>query len=228
MAYGNCNVLPVQQMGSYEGPALSDAGATLWGHVLVRINNAGLVEDHYQVRLGGSQLISASFDGSAILKPASLQGFNFTIERRPHDLVFRDNSLVSRWEDVEELVSANLLMAHHGEHQSADQRFREAWARAKTADPDLGAALRWSIQAHPTYGLKLALQGMPVSAGALRKDARLSAASASCIELFTWVVAAEMARPGQWNGPVPVLFAPDVAAAAGRLKTHSDGFAAGK
>jgi hypothetical protein len=228
MAYSGVRILPAAQFGTFDGMALTGDGETLWGNLLVRISNTGRVEDHFLVRISGSQLLNASFDASAFTDVGELQQFSFTVERRPTELTFKNNSFVSKWEDLVELVASNRVMASSSDTADATQLFREAWERAKSKDANLGVALRWSAQAHATYGMKLVLQALPGSARALRRDARLASDTASCLELFSWTVATSMAAEGQWNGPVPVLFAPDAAAAAGNLRAHPERFSPGK
>jgi hypothetical protein len=228
MAYSEVKLLPVAQFGTFDGEAAPGAGETLWwGHLLARISNSGRLEDHFLVKICGSQLLTASFAATAITEAADLQGYSFTLERRPMELHFKNNSFVSKWEDLVDLVAANKVMARLPDNASADQNFREAWEKAKSTCPELGVALRWSVQAHPQYGFKLVLQSLPCSARALRRDARLAGDLAAGIELHTWTVPTTMGRPGQWIGPEPVLFAPDVTLAANNLRAHPDRFGSG-
>jgi hypothetical protein len=125
-------------------------------------------------------------------------------------------------------VAAGRVQATTPDLEDADEMFRQDWAAAKAADSVLGASLRWAMQAHPVYGFKLALQAMPATADALRKDARLNSDAASCIELASWTAATAMAIEGQWNGPLPTLFSTNMQAASSSLRSHPERFSAGK
>jgi hypothetical protein len=228
MAYASCRLLPEARFESYDCMDVVDAGSTLWGHLLVQISPDGRLEDHFRVKLSGSQRITGRFDGRKLLRAATLAHYNFTLERRPGDLEFKNNSCCTKWEDLESLVAAGRASASTADSEDADREFREAWATAKAADESLGAAIRWAVQAHPVYGFKLVLQGMPATARSLRRDTRLSEDKASCIELGSWTVATSMGKDGQWNGPVPVLFSTDVAAASASLRSHPERFSTGE
>jgi hypothetical protein len=227
MAYSEIRVLPEAQFGTFDGVALTGAGETLWASLLLRVSNTGRVEDHFLVRLSGSQRLTASFEASAVTEAGELQQFRFAVERRPAELVFKNNSFVTKWEDLVDLVASNKVMASRGDVANADQAFREEWERAKGQNANLGISLRWSVQARPPYGFKLALQALPGTTRSLRRDARLSNDRASCIELFSWTVATTMGEAGQWNGPVPVLFAADPVLAATNLRANPGRFSPG-
>jgi hypothetical protein len=227
MAYRDVNVLPEAQFSTYEGLDAAEPGSTIWGLLLVKLGNDGRLDDHFTRRVAGSQRITAKFGAEQITTATGTSQFPFVLERRPADLVFKANSFCSKWEDLDALVAANKAMVVTSDADDADQAFREAWTRAKEADENLGAAVRWSVQAHPVYGMKLVLQGMPSPARALRRYARLSAGRASAIELGAWTISARMGKDAQLHGPVPVLFASDFETAPANMKKHHYRFVAG-
>jgi hypothetical protein len=227
MAYAGMKLLPESQMAAYEGQAEAGSGATVWGQILVKVGADGRMDDHFVAKLCGSQRLNARFEGRELLRAATLARFSFALERRPSEITFKNNSFTTKWEDLEQLVASSKITALEGEDQEADQAFREAWAAAKEANESLGAAVRWSLQAHPAYGFKLVLQGMPGTARSLRRDARLTADTASCIQLASWTVAASMGAEGQWNGPAPTIFAADLPAAGANIRAHPERFSAG-
>jgi hypothetical protein len=228
MAYANCRMLPGHQFATYDCPEPAEPGATIWAALLVQVSADGRVEDHYRLRVNGSTLLRASATAPELIAAEELASYVFHVEKRPVDLEFRQNMCCTKWEDLEQLVAAGRVHVATHDLEDADELFREDWATAKAADSTLGAALRWAVQAHPAYGFKLALQAMPATADALRKDARLSSDAASCIELASWTAATAMAVEGQWNGPVPTLFATNMQAASSNLRSHPERFSTGK
>jgi hypothetical protein len=221
-------MLPDSQFATYDCPEPAEPGATLWAALLVQVGPDGRVEDHYRLRVNGSTLLRASTTAPDFIPSEALASYVFEVEKRPVDLEFKLNSCCTKWEDLEPLVAAGRVHVTTHDLEDADDLFREDWATAKAADSTLGVALRWAVQAHPVYGFKLALQAMPATADALRKDARLNSDAACCIELASWTAATAMAAEGQWNGPMPTLFSTNLSAAASSLRAHPERFNAGK
>ena len=100
--------------------------------------------------------------------------------------------------------------------------FRKVWGDLKAAAAQPAAAVRWAVQAHPAYGFKLCLQGLPKTASSLRKDSRLSADNAATIQLASWVAPSTMAEGGPLSGPVPLLFAANAAQTREHLAGHPE------
>jgi hypothetical protein len=228
MAYRDLRVYPEGQWATHDGLAGAEAGATLWGLLMARVGSDGRLDDHFQIRLAGSQTITARFAAGQVTSDADLSHYNFVMERRPRDIVMKNNSFTSKWENLEALVAGNRAMAVTEDNANADLEFREAWVRAKAADPTLGVAIRWSVQAHPAYGMRLVLQAMPSTAKDLARDARLSADQAACIVIGSWTATAAMGGEGQLKGPVPTLFSADPVAAEANIKRHPDRLSSGK
>ncbi len=86
---------------------------------------------------------------------------------------------------------------------------RKILETAKTTDKDIGASLRWCLQANENKGLKLVLQSLPRPANRLKKDPRLAGDSSSTIHLQTFALTTTMCSDYPCIGPQPVLFARD-------------------
>ena len=194
----------------------------LGGHLLIRVSDHGRLEDHFRIILSGTEDISASFTASALTQDASLDGYIFSLEVAPESIELRNNSFTSKWQDLEQLVASNKILVTHADKPEATAAFRADWDAAKNTDTPVAAAVRWTVQANAVYGFKLSLQGLPATARALRKDARLCADTTRGIELASWVATSPMNPSGHWFGPRPVLFAKDVAAAQSNFHSHPE------
>jgi len=194
----------------------------LSGHLLVKINNNCRLEDQFKVVIKGPDNLSAVFEASALTQKAGLEKYTFALEAAPETIEFRGNAFSTKWQDLESLVAGGKIHASYPGLIDADDEFRADWDAEKEDDVPPAAAVRWTIQAHEPHGFKLSLQGLPASARTMRKDARLCADTTRGVELASWSVASPMGSGGLWNGPVPVLFAKDVALAQSCISSHPD------
>jgi len=219
-------VLEESQFDGYPG----DQGrqGSLSGHILVRISDAGRSEEHFRVALTGSSPVSHTFPITDISLVGSLSHYSITVEADPDDLVFKPNTFVSKWENLDDMVAAERARDTTDEDEDADDAFRASWAAAKDEGETVAAALRWSIQGHRTGNLELVLQALPATARAVRGDARLMSDAAAAIELARWKLDTQRTESGPLQGPRPILFAGDAAAAKDALEHHPDRLNKGK
>ncbi len=68
--------------------------------------------------------------------------------------------------------------------------FRKELAAAQTADPQLGGAVRWIIQADGASSLKFVLQGLPAATKALNHHSGLASDYCPAVHLHTRTVLA--------------------------------------
>jgi len=221
MTHVNYELAPNASFASYTGadrPGADQDG--LGGHLLVRISDNGRLEDHFKVVLSGTESLTATFKAGSLIQNAGMANYLFTIEMSPEDIELRNNSFTTKWQDLEPMVASNKLLVQNPDQTDATAEFRADWDAAKASGTPVMAALRWTLQAQAMYGFKLSLQGLPATARALKKDARLCADTTRGVELATWIATSPMNSAGHWFGPKPVLFARDVAAAQACFQSH--------
>ena len=229
MTHLNYELLPNSSFAAYTGADRPRADHdTLGGHLLVRISDNGRLEDHFKVILSGTDNLIATFKADALTQNAGLASYQFALEVAPETIDLRNNSFTSKWQDLESMVASNRLMVMHPDQSDATAEFRANWDAAKSSGSPAVAALRWTVQAQAMYGFKLSLQGLPATARALRKDARLCADTTRGVELASWIATSPMNTAGHWFGPKPVLFARDVAAAQSCFQSHPSRIRTGK
>ena len=227
MAINFTTILPGGDFETFSIPHNPEDGS-LQGRLLLAVDAAGRLEDHFRIVFGGGQKPSVNFSGANISDHPALTSFKFRIEADPESIDFKKNSFSSKWEDLEAMVAADRILVSSEQEEDAGPQFRDAWEAAKKAKKPAAAALRWSAQANAAYGFKLTLQALPGTARALRKDARLVKDTTRAIELAAWTASSPMANEGGGNGPVPIIFTPDAAATRANLVSHHDRLTTGK
>jgi hypothetical protein len=100
-----------------------------------------------------------------------------------------------------------------GDDEDKSAEFRGMLVAEKAEDPNLGAAVRWTVQATPQGGLRLLLQELPGGAHRLRSEPHLAADEAEAITLESFDAQADIKERAPCRGPIPVLFARDPDAA---------------
>jgi hypothetical protein len=131
--------------------------------------------------------------------------------------------LASKWEDVDTLLGQGTLVAMKaGDNTDRTAEFRALLTSEKEADPNLGAAVRWAVQATNHGRLRLVLQGLPGGARRLRSEPLLTADEAEAITLEAIDTEADMKEDGPCRGPIPVLFARDAKAVQMALEQHPE------
>ncbi len=122
----------------------------------------------------------------------------------------RPNTFSSRWEDVIALLGRGALVAFRPDAaEDCSAEFKQLYAAELKANPSLGAALRWAIQAKDKRNLRLILQALPSTADRLRAEPRLSADEGQAMHLEALDVEADMLEEDDGPGLVPILFARD-------------------
>lgn len=221
-------VYPDADYHTFEDATHARVDVPLQGDLLIRIDREGRVEDHFRVVFRGNEGLRAEFAASQILPQPRFAGFRIRCDKPAHGVKLRNNSFASRWEDLEALVAGGGLQVVDQEGQDAAPAFRAAWEEGKSSESRPAAAVRWATQAHPSYGFRLTLQGLPRGANGLRKDARLCADNTAAVELAGWIAPAVMAKGGPCHGPAPILFAVDVEETKRRVAAHPDRLHQGK
>lgn len=223
------NLVEVRPEGEFETfkPTPQPGDNVLQGRLLIRISDAARLGDHFRLVFGGGGLLKASFRGQDLSLDPMLAPYRFHLEVDPKSIEIKQNCFAAKWEDLEALVAADRIAVSTEDVADAGHQFREAYEAAKKMEQAPATALRWSVQANPTYGFKLAIQALPATARALRKDARLASDTTKAVEVKSWTANSPMSE-ALWVGPVPVLFTPDAAATRASLSAHQERLTTGK
>ncbi len=220
------DIRPEAQFEAFPGDRGDDG--TLGGHLLVMVDDDGRADGHFRVALTGAGRLTSTFNANILLGQAELSCFELTVEQKPAEVRFKTNTLVSKWENLEDLVAAERVMASTDEQEDAEQLFREAWSAAKGGNSPPAASLRWAMQADPDHGFNVVLQALPAATRTLRGDSRLMADHCRTVELARWPASSPMTHGGSCRGPKPLLFSMDPAAATSSLTKKPERIEKGK
>ncbi len=188
----------------------------------MQVDDDGRAESHFRFTLEGKK-IEADFRSEDIFTHEILAGYSLRIHVRAEDIDLRQNCLTTKWEDLIELVAkSTVLVSKDSSLEDAATEFRAAFASAQEQDPDLGAAVRWALQARKPTGLRLILQGLPASATSIKRNAELTAEDGPTVSLDTVRVLFQQEEAHLAGGPSPVLFARDPEAAMESLSAYPD------
>jgi hypothetical protein len=158
-----------------------------------------------------------------LFDPASLGGYRLRYQLRGEDIDLKPNALASKWEDVDTLLGRGTLVAMKaGNNTDRTAEFRAMLTTEKEANPNFGAAVRWTVQATNHGRLRLVLQGLPGGACRLRSEPLLTADEAEAITLEAIDAETDMKEDSPCRGPIPVLFARDTEAVQSALEQHPE------
>ncbi len=190
--------------------------------LLLQVDGSGHAGEGFRLSLEGDRL-EADIWTSDIFPSADLAGFRLRYEVATTSVEIRPNTLSSRWDDVHALPGKGTLVAFRPDAaEDCSAEFKQLYAEAVTADPSLGAAIRWNIQAKSTSELRLVLQCLPASADRLRAEPRLSADDCQAIQIEVVDLDTEWLNGDEGPGPVPVLFSRNPEETREFLASHPD------
>ncbi len=177
--------------------------------LLLQVDGGGHAGEGFRLSLEGDRLEADVWTSDLFTAP-ELGGFRLRYELKTGSVELRPNTFSSRWEDVISLLGRGALVAFRPDAaEDCSAEFKQLYAAELKANPGLGAALRWAIQAKDKKNLRLILQALPTSADRLRAEPRLSADEGQSMHLEVLDVEAEMLDEDDGPGLVPVLFARD-------------------
>ncbi len=158
-----------------------------------------------------------------ILEPAELGGFRLRYEIKTEDLELRPNSMCSRWEDVETMLSRGSLVAFRPDAaEDCTAELRQLMHEAKEVTAGLGASIRWCLQAKNDHEVRLILQSLPEPAAQLRSEPILTGDDIAAIHLEAVDLEAEMLAGDPCHGLVPIVFARDPETVRQELGDHPE------
>ena len=228
--YGKWEVHPYSLFRIYQSPAerVGRLDRPLKALFLLQVSESGRAEDSFRFSVEGPEILEAEAAADEILDHKAFRPFLLKTGIRPDDLELRRNATSSAWMDLDVAVEEGLIQPHAKAGGAlAREAFLAAWMEAKEADPHLGGAFRWAILA-TAGGLKLEWQGMPASAGQLKKDPRTAGDSCPAVGLASFEVEANMELDEPRKGPIPVLFSRNEVKAAAALARDPELLTPGK
>ena len=92
-------IKPEDEFGSYMAP---DNDTQLTAEVLLQVSRTAMIDGCYKIKLGGSEILSATILAKDVLIMGGAASFILTIERWPRDIAVKVNTMTSDWFDVEE------------------------------------------------------------------------------------------------------------------------------
>jgi hypothetical protein len=158
-------VLPAEQFETAAAP--NTAAHTM--QLLVQLRPSGRILDGFQVKLGGTRILNAEVDMSALIPAATFKSWKLSFQFWPHDVAIRQNMLSSAWTDVSALISTNDATVVDDQGQGVSNRlFLSRLADAVEHEPE-AASLRWAVTVGCDLLPKLQLQGLPEAAALLSR-----------------------------------------------------------
>jgi len=112
-------------------PGAAGQQGPLSGHLLLRITDTGRSEEHYRLVATGDGDLKHTFRVAEIAAAARVAHYSLSVEVAPDELLFKPNSTVSKWENLDDLVASERVRASLDDDGDADDDFRAAWAAAK-------------------------------------------------------------------------------------------------
>jgi len=154
--------------------------------------------------------LDIDFNGADIFKLELLHAFWFKFSMDPDQMDIRINSFTSKWQDFRDLLDRQFITAFRkNDNSDASTDVRKLMDNVHKADPDFGAALRWSVQAREDDHLAITLQALPHPSSKLKRDSKLCADECPTIALDSFLAHTPFTSEGSCRGPQPILFSRD-------------------
>jgi hypothetical protein len=187
-------------------PANGDSTEPVKTALYVQVDPTGHASAGFRVPLWGGH-ITADIWGQDIFEDPALKKFRFRYEVDPYTIDIKPNVFSSRWENWEELLARNHLVAFSGSGTMDVTKDARAILQAKMQDDSsYGAAVRWNVQARPGDEVWAVLQALPKSASFLRRDGRYTEDDCAAIELGAFRLSTPINGDRPCRGPIPTLF----------------------
>ncbi len=140
----------------------------LGAEVMAQVRANGRITDHWRIALGGSEVLEAKFELTALLPAATgLPRWFISYQQFPRDIVIRRNMVSGEWADALALLASHEFTIADSDGQPIDlQRVNQA-IKDLPAKQNQGAAIRWGVTVSAAGQLELQLQALPSSANNL-------------------------------------------------------------
>ena len=158
----------VRDIGLFsQHPEVPSSSGTTVLSLLIQAGSDGRLADNFRLVLTAARNSAMDFDGSACLEHVRFHHYQFRCEFQPADLDFQLNRLSTKWENLEDLVSAGRLLVIAGDEEDDDtdgQSFLELWAKHRDDGHPPACALRWLVSLDDDLNFVLLLESLPTSA----------------------------------------------------------------
>jgi len=190
------------------------------GSLLLEVDNHGTPARLFRFAVHGEDLISVTIPAASVSSLPGCEAFAFTIQFRPADIRFRDNTFSEEWTDIADLVKKGRAAATIDEADHTDE-FLDLNIREHAIDHTKGGVIRWVLNATPTQELELCLQALPLALSAVTGRPALKMDSCPGLVVARTSIDVDTIHSGPLQGPRPVLFAPDCRKASVAIRRNS-------
>ena len=207
--------MEIHKYGDFKGYNFTDKPAEPTALLLIHVNNTAKAVEAFRFITDGPSM-DIDFRGSDISTMEDLRPFLFTYSVDLDYMDFKLNSTTTKWLDLADLTARGQISAFINKEDKSTEA-RKILEDAHKANPDIGAAFRWSIQARNNNALSITLQCLPKPAAKLKRDSKLCADEAPTIILETITASTPLTTTNGFSIPKPVLFSRDPTAVANHI-----------
>jgi hypothetical protein len=153
-------ILPATEFGTAQPREPGELGA----EVLGQLRETGRFMDDVRVASGGSKILEANFYSHDIFCFEMLPTASLVLQKRPEDVVLRNNATSSIWYDVNALLQAREIIVE-GQEDDIDEFLSLINNLSDLSEAE--ALIRWAVIAPDDLSLELVLQALPAAAAIL-------------------------------------------------------------
>jgi hypothetical protein len=199
--------MEIHKYADFKGYHLTEKPEEPTANLLIHFSNTGKSVEAFRFIIDGPST-DIDFKGSDIFTLESLQPFLFKFSVDLDYIDIKLNSTTSKWLDITDLIARGQISAFINKEDKSSEA-RKILEEAHKSNPEVGAALRWSIQAKNNDTLSITLQCLPKPATKLKRDSKLCADEAPTIILEAITANTPLLTCNGFSIPKPVLFSKD-------------------
>ena len=204
--------MEIHKYADFKGYHFKEKPEEPTANLLIHLSNTGKSVEAFRLIIDGPST-DIDFKASDIFTLESLRPFLFRFSVDLDYIDIRLNSTTSKWLDITDLIATGQVSAFINKEDKSSEA-RKILEEAHKTNPEIGAALRWSIQAKNNDSLSITLQCLPKPATKLKRDSRFCADEAPTIVLESITANTPLLTSNGFSIPKPVLFAKDPSALA--------------
>ena len=175
------------------------------GHLLLEVDDTGKTARSFRFKLTGTAHLTIDLPLSQLLPLPTVAAFTAHYHLPPDFLQLRDSRFSTDWFDfTDEVDRGHISITHNG--TDAATPYLEA---VRTADPSVGASLRWCVDAVDGEDLYLHLQHLPTALSNISGRPTFSRDTCPATDIAAFLLDVDWVDSGPLHGPRPVLFAHD-------------------
>ncbi len=150
----------LKDLYSYDDLATPVEGK-LWLTAQLAVNPSPGEEGYYRLVVLGTTQLEVKVEANTVIPDEALCGFWLYGQFEASKIVrFANNTCVTAWMDLRELVASQDLDVYDPEGNAATETFLEALDTARKTSPSLGAAWRWAITVDPVSKVQVSLTSL--------------------------------------------------------------------